>query len=112
MAGTGIEQRMAILRSAADQQIVKPFRTHGWEADITSANENGEYLVITAAKGAVARRVALLYTSATDNAVYKTLDTAVDRTFTNGALYMPESFVTVHILPPFMRRPLRGSRAA
>jgi len=92
MGGTGIEQRMAILQSAADQQIVKPFRTHGWMAEITEAKEDGEYLVIMAVKADVTRRVALLYSSATDNKYYKKLDSEVDRTFTNGELYMIESF--------------------
>ena len=92
MGGTGIEQRMAILRSAADQQIVKPFRTHGWTADITEAKEDGEYLVVTAIKAHVTRRVALLYSSATDNKYYNKLDSEVDRTFTNGELYKIESF--------------------
>ncbi len=93
MSGTGIEQRMAILRSAADQQIVKPFQTHGWSAEITKAEEDGEYLVITATKNGATRRVALLYSSATDNRFYKRLDSEVDRTFTNGELYRPESFI-------------------
>ena len=92
MGGTGVEQRMAILRSAADQQIAKPFRTHGWSAEITSAKDDGEYLVISAVKNGVTRRVALLYSSATDNRFYKKLDSEVDRTFTNGELYHPESF--------------------
>ena len=83
---------MAILRSAADQQIVKPFQTHGWSAEITDAKDDGEYLVITAVKSGVTRRVALLYSSATDNKFYKKLDSEVDRTFTNGELYHPESF--------------------
>jgi hypothetical protein len=92
VAGIGIEQRMAILRSAADQQIVKPFRTHGWVAEIADAKEDGEYLVITATKGGVTRRVALLYSSATDNQYYKRLEPEVDRIFTNGELYKIESF--------------------
>jgi hypothetical protein len=92
VGGVGVEQRMAILRSAADQQIVKPFRTHGWVAEITDAKEDGEYLVVTATKEAVTRRVALLYSSATDNKYYKSLEGEVDRTFTNGELYMIESF--------------------
>ena len=92
MGGTGVEQRMAILRSAADQQIVKPFQTHGWSAEITDAKDDGEYLVITAIKSGITRRVALLYSSATDNSFYKKLDSEVDRTFTNGELYHPESF--------------------
>ena len=92
MGGTGIEQRMAILQSAADQQIVRPFRAHGWMAEITEAQEDGEYLVIMAVKADVTRRVALLYSSATDNKYYKKLDSEFDRTFTNGELYMIESF--------------------
>jgi hypothetical protein len=92
VGGIGIELRMAILRSAADQQIVKPFRTHDWVAEITDAKDDGEYLVISATKGNVTRRVALLYSSATDNRYYKRLETEVDRIFTNGELYRIESF--------------------
>jgi hypothetical protein len=92
MGGAGIEQRLAILRGSVDQQIVKPFRTHGWIADISQVVEEGEYIVITATKLGVTKRVALLYSSATDNRIYKTLDVEVDRTFTNGELYKPESF--------------------
>ena len=90
MGGPGIEQRMSILRSAADQQIVKPFRTHGWSAEIAAGDDDGEYLVVTATKSGATRRVALLYSSATDNRIYKRLDAAVDRIFTNGELYHPE----------------------
>ena len=92
MGGTGVEQRMAILRGSIEQQIVKPFRTHGWLAEITGAVEAGEYMVVTARKLDVTKKVALLYSSATDNGVYKKLDAEVDRTFTNGELYKPESF--------------------
>ena len=92
MGGTGIEQRMTILRNSADQQIVKPFRTHGWTAEITIVVEASEYMVVTATKLGNTKRVALLYTSATDNKIYKTLDAEVDRIFTNGKLYKPESF--------------------
>ncbi|WP_237479385.1 YaaC family protein [Lichenibacterium dinghuense] len=92
MGGTGVEQRMAILRGSVDQQIVKPFRTHGWTAEITGVVEAGEYMVVTATKLGKTKKVALLYSSATDNRVYKALDSEVDRTFTNGELYKPESF--------------------
>jgi hypothetical protein len=92
VSGVGIEKRMAILRGAADQQIVKPFRTHGWIPEITDAKEDGEYLIITATKEGATRRVALLYSSATDNRYYKLLETKVDRIFTNGELYMIDNF--------------------
>ena len=102
MRGTGIEQRMAILRGSVDQQIVKPFRTHGWTAEITGVVEASEYMVVTATKLGNSKQVALLYTSATDNKVFKALDAEVDRTFTNGELYQPESFaygLTKPVLP-------------
>jgi hypothetical protein len=83
---------MSILREAADQQLVKPFRTHGWDAAVSSEDTSGEYLIVEAKKAAVTRRVALLYTSATDNRHYKALDATVDHIFTNGALYHIESF--------------------
>jgi len=83
---------MKILREAADQQLLKPFRSHGWETVVSSEDISGEYLIVEAKKGAMTRRVALLYTSATDNRHYKALDAAVDHIFTNGALYHIESF--------------------
>ncbi len=93
MSGTGVELRLAILRGSIEQQIVKPFRTHGWIAEITASVEAGEYMIVTATKLNVTKRVALLYSSATENSVYKRLDAEVDRTFTNGELYKPESFI-------------------
>jgi hypothetical protein len=100
MAGQGVEQRMKILREAANQQLLKPFRTHGWDAVVISEKESGEYLIIEARKGAMTHRVALLYTSATDNSHYKALDAAVDHIFTNGALYHIENFT------PGIRKPV------
>jgi hypothetical protein len=92
MGGTGVEMRMKLLRDAADQQLVKPLRTHGWIASITQENTAGEYLIVEATKSGVTRRLALLYTSATDNNYYKVLDATVDFIFTNGALYLIEQF--------------------
>ncbi len=92
MSGSGVEIRMRILREAAEQQILKPFRTHGWEATISLEDESGEYVVINATKAVAIKRVALLYSAATDNRYYRALDTTVDHIFTNGELYHIESF--------------------
>jgi len=92
MKDNGASLRMGILRQAADQQIVKPMQTHGWDAHIISEVMPGEYIIIEGRRLGVRRSVALLYSSATDNAYYRTLDATVDAIFTNGALYMIESF--------------------
>jgi len=59
---------------------------------VSSENASGEYLIVEAKRAEITRRVALLYTSATDNSHYKALDALVDHIFTNGALYRIESF--------------------
>ena len=92
MGGVGVEQRMNILRRAADQQILKPLRTHGWATTVIGENEDGEYITIRAEKSGVTRTLALMYTSASDNRHYKQLDESVDHIFVNGALYMVESY--------------------
>lgn len=92
MGGTGVEMRMKLLRDAADQQLVKPLHSHGWAASVTQENPVGEYLIVEGTKSGITRRVALLYSSATDNKHYKVLDAAVDFIFTNGALYLIDQF--------------------
>lgn len=92
MAGTGVELRLGILRDTAMQQIIKPLQSHGWEASISGEFDVGEYLVVSAKKMGDEHKVALMYSSATDNKHYKTLDAQVSHIFTNGALYMVDSF--------------------
>jgi len=92
MGGSGVDLRMKLLKEAADQQLIKPFRTHGWSATVGSENSSGEYLIVEVTKSGVTRRVGLLYSSATDNCHYKALDATVDHIFTNGALYQIDSF--------------------
>lgn len=92
MSGYGVELRMDILRKAADQQMLKPLRSHGWTATIDSEHADGEYLVISATKADATHKAALMYSSATDNRHYRQLDKTVDHIFTNGALYKVESF--------------------
>ena len=88
----GLKMRMDILRGAADQQILKPLRSHGWNVEISSEYGIGEYLIIRATKNETEHKVALLYSSATDNKHYRKIAEEVSHIFTNGALYMPESF--------------------
>lgn len=92
MVGSGVEQRIGILRRVAEQQILKPLQTHNWSTQIVEEREFGEYIVVSAERNQARKKVALLYSSATDNQHYKALDNRVDRIFVNGELYMTESF--------------------
>ena len=92
MTDTGASLRMDILRKAADQQIIKPLKSYGWSAEIASEHIPGEFLIVSASKLGQEHKVALMYSSATDNKHYKFLDAEVEHIFTNGELYKIESF--------------------
>jgi hypothetical protein len=89
---TGWQMRLDILRRDAQRKFLDPLHTHGWKATIEQAVERGEYLLISAERGGKRHVVALMYSSATDNAVYKSLAQEVGHIFFNGAPYMVESF--------------------
>lgn len=89
---TGWELRLGILRQDAESKLLAPLRTHGWATSIEREVERGEYLVVKAERAGVEHRVALMYSSATDNAVYKALAPQVEHIFIKGELYKLESY--------------------
>lgn len=89
---TGWKQRLDILRRDAQQKFLDPLHTHGWKAAIEREVESGEYLLMSAERGGQRHVVAFMYTSATGNAVYKSLAGQVEHIFFNGPPYMLESF--------------------
>lgn len=88
----GWDLRLNSLRQEAERELLAPLRTHGWMATVEQETENGEYLVIKAARAGVEHRVAIMYTSATGNEIYKALATQVEHIFIKGELYELESY--------------------
>jgi hypothetical protein len=89
---TGWESRLAILRRDTESKLLEPLRTHGWTGSIERVVGQGEYLLVKAQRSGVVHRVAVMYTSATANAVYKALAPQVEHIFINGDLYKLESY--------------------
>jgi hypothetical protein len=89
---TGWDSRLGILRQDAERKLLTPLRTHGWTATIVREVEAGEYLIVKAQRAGVEHLVAIMYTSATANAVYKALASQVEHIFINGDLYKLESY--------------------
>jgi hypothetical protein len=89
---TGWEQRLAILQRDAEQKFLDPLRTHGWTADISREVEDGDYVLISAKRGQHSHIIGLIYTSATDNSIYKRLAREVEHIFFNGEPYEVASF--------------------
>lgn len=89
---TANNPRLAILRRDVDRNIIQPLQNHAWTAHIDREVEAGEYLILVATRAGVSHRVAVFYTSATDNAAYRRAAAEVEHIFFNGAPYMVESF--------------------
>lgn len=84
--------RIAILRKDVEQAMLKPFRSHGWTADIVQEHDGHSSIEVVASKGARSVRIGILYSSATDNTHYKALERRVEHIYFHGSAYMLESF--------------------
>lgn len=84
--------RLAILRRDVERDMIAPLRSHGWTAEIVQEHDGHSSLVLEAAKGARTARVAILYSSATDNVHYKQLAEHVEHIFFHGQAYQLEAF--------------------
>jgi hypothetical protein len=83
----GWNLRLNVLRRTAEHDFLAPLRMHAWTATIEREVAEGEYLLIAAERGGHRHVIALLYTSATDNAVYKRAALEAEHIFFNGEPY-------------------------
>ena len=91
--------RIQVLKRDIEQQILKPLRSHGWEADFTDEHDAHSSVEFTASKNKRVAKFAVLYSSATDNAHYKILATRNERIFYHGQTYQLESFARDIFVP-------------
>ena len=90
---TSANPRLGLLRREVEQTVLKPLRSHGWSADIVREVDHHDCIEIAAKRGAVATRIAVLYSSSgISNASYRELSHKVDRIFFSGQPYMLDSF--------------------
>lgn len=92
--------RLDLLRRDVEQSVLKPFRSHGWSANIMREINHDDCIEITAVKGSVNTRIAVLYSSSgISNAQYRELSKRVDHIFFNGRPYMSDSFARGATVP-------------
>ena len=90
---TSANPRLNLLRREVEQTVLKPFRSHGWSANIVREIDSDDCIEIAADKGPVNTRLAVLYSSSgISNAEYKELSKRVDHIFFNGQPYMLDAF--------------------
>ena len=88
----GRKARFDILRGAVDRGILEPLRTHNWTAVIEREVNEGEYLIVSAERAGQSHKIAIFYTSATENGAYKRAAVEAEHIFFNGEPYMVESY--------------------
>lgn len=84
--------RLVLLRRDVEQILLKPFRSHGWKADIVQEHDHHSSLEVVASKGSRSVRIGVLYSSATENAHYKAIEKHAEHIFYYGNPYMLDSF--------------------
>ncbi|MCE7030921.1 YaaC family protein [Jiella avicenniae] len=84
--------RIKLLKQDAEQRFLKPFRSHGWSANIILEHDYHSSIEIEAVKAHRKVRIGLLYSSATENSHYRILASSCERIFHSGSAYMLDSF--------------------
>ena len=95
-----VNPRLGFLRQEVEQKLLIPFRSHGWSAKIVREIDHPDCIEIVAKRGAVATRIAVLYSSnGISKASYRDLPNRVNRIFFNGQPYMLDSFANGDTIP-------------
>ena len=92
--------RLGILRREVEQTVLKPFRSHGWSAQIVREVDGHDCIEIAAERGTVTTQIAVLYSSSgISSSHYRTLSNRVERIFFNGQPYMLDDFASGATVP-------------
>ena len=95
--------RSAILSSKMNDEIVKKLRDNGWQCHYFGQPiKSGEYITVQASKNGQNIGIALLYSCATNNEIYKELEKTCDYILYQGAPYRQSSYawgVKKHVGP-------------
>lgn len=96
-------RRAEKLSEKMSEELIPRLREKGWQChSFTDPVKEGEYTSVNASKGNHKIKIALLYTCATRNDIYKELDKSCDFILYLGAYYHQESYafsVAAKVLP-------------
>ena len=109
----GVTLRKAILSEDCMNDIVRPLRDAGWSVEVGEPDEKALYVTVAASHDERRFGVALLYSCATDNSIYRMLAEKCDAVLYRGAPYLQESYafgIPVHVGPVLGWQPPRVQR--
>ncbi|AYH41788.1 hypothetical protein CDA09_00030 [Azoarcus sp. DN11] len=94
--------RKAVLEKDCIEDLVRPLRNMGWQVNVGEPDDEALYILVTAGNNDRTFNVALLYSCATDNAIYRELASTCEAILYRGAPYNQDSFaygITAHVGP-------------
>jgi hypothetical protein len=98
----GVMLRKAILAEDCIKDLVRPLRNAGWSIEVGEPDARALCIRVVASSGDARLNVALLYSCATDNKLYRELAETADAILYRGAPYHQNSFaygIRVHVGP-------------
>nr|WP_315428127.1 hypothetical protein [uncultured Albidiferax sp.] len=98
----GVTLRKAVLSADAINDLVRPLRDAGWSVTVTEPDPAALFVIAIATTPERRLAVALLYSCATSNELYRELASKVDVILYRGAPYQQDSFaagIALHVGP-------------
>jgi hypothetical protein len=98
----GVTLRKALLSEDCIKDLVRPLRTAGWSIEVGEPDEKALYITVVATSPAGRLKAALLFSCATDNALYRELAQTCDVVLYRGAPYLQDQYaygINLHVGP-------------
>jgi hypothetical protein len=98
----GVALRKALLSEDCIKDLVRPLRTAGWSIEVGEPDEKALYITVVATSPARRLKAALLFSCATDNALYHELAQSCDVVLYRGSPYLQNQYacgINVHVGP-------------
>jgi hypothetical protein len=98
----GVLLRKVMLAEDCINDLVRPLRDAGWSVEVGEPDDRALYLKVVASAGEEHVTIALLYSCATDNAIYRMLEQTADVILYRGAPYHQDQFaygIKIHVGP-------------
>jgi hypothetical protein len=110
-ADKGVTLRSALLSEECMNDLVRPLRDAGWSVEVNEPDGEALYMTVAASCRKKHFSVALLYSCATDNSIYRMLAETCAAILYRGAPYQQDAFargVAVHVGPILGWQPPRA----
>jgi hypothetical protein len=107
----GVTLRKAVLSEECMRDLVKPLRDVGWNVEVSELDEEALYMTVMASSGRRRFEVALLYSCASGNDLYRMLAKRCEVILYRGAPYKQEAFayeIPVHVGPVLGWQPTKA----